>query len=361
MTNLANFPWSQGNDTAIGLTPAYLTTNAQANTGNGNDAVVGVGIPGAYLNEDVVLLGVYLGPSGVYLSEASKLNMGNGNDVIFGTGGNGIESISVFLDGASGGDGIRSRGIIITGNGSDISLGINGNLGPIIRGQGGDGYDATSNIFNDGSNGGDGGNGVRNLSSGKIQTGNGSDVLAGTGGAGGDGGNARSGVSGDRDGGDGGDGGSGIRNDSEGIIETGNSDDLIIGIGGIGGAGGIKGNNYANSEDGKTGTQGFGIYNDGLINLGRGNDVIEATIGGFGGSGEVGMGQGDDVVRGFGSGIFSGNQGFDQLVFAEGSYQVSDAGGGLFNITSNFNSATMVVSGFEAINNQAFSTGTFVV
>ena len=368
MTNLATYLWTTGDDVVIGFSSAYLAAGQSASTGNGDDVVIGIGIvPGLTFNEDQFVAGVYVGPSGLYLGEGSVLNTGNGADMVAGTGANGIDDPVVFglgLPGGNGGDGIRNRGSILTGNGSDLAVGLNGQLGPIIRGQGGDGADATSSssLFNanDGRNGGNGGAGIRNLNTGSIRTGNGSDLLVGLGGEGGDGGNGWYGVGGsNRNGGNGGDGGDGLRNEG-GRIETGNGDDVIIGIGGAAGAAGAAGN--AGSA-GTPGRQGFGVYNSGIIDMGRGDDVLDAGSGGFGGNGTVKMGFGDDVVKGFGSGTFVADKGFDRLLLNSGTYNVvTGSASGSFNISNGaMPGVTMVVSGFESLNGQAFGTGTFVV
>ena len=90
---------------------------------------------------------------------------------------------------------------------------------------------------------------------------------------------------------------------NEGIINTGNGDDSII-------------------VDG-TGT-GYGIYNNGgSINTGDGNDSIIANGGfqsGSNSSGSMFLGEGEDYIKGFGSGDFYGGNGFDRLELTPGSY-----------------------------------------
>jgi|GEM_PF-257622 len=92
---------------------------------------------------------------------------------------------------------------------------------------------------------------------------------------------------------------------NEGIIETGNGDDFII-------------------VDG-TGT-GYGIYNNGgNINTGDGNDSIIANEGfksALNSSGSVFLGEGEDYIKGFGSGDFYGGNGNDTLELTPGSYTV---------------------------------------
>jgi hypothetical protein len=96
---------------------------------------------------------------------------------------------------------------------------------------------------------------------------------------------------------------------NEGIINTGNGDDSIIVEGGVD----------------STGT-GYGIYNNGgNINTGNGNDTIIANEGfesGPNSSGSVFLGDGEDYIKGFGSGDFYGGNGNDTLALTPGSYTV---------------------------------------
>ena len=72
------------------------------------------------------------------------------------------------------------------------------------------------------------------------------------------------------------------------------------------------------------------IYNEGTINTGNGEDSIIAD-GGFqsGSSGIMFLGEGEDYIKGFGSGDFNGGNGNDILELTSGSYTfgISPAGG----------------------------------
>jgi len=61
----------------------------------------------------------------------------------------------------------------------------------------------------------------------------------------------------------------------------------------------------------------------------------------------VDLGRGDDVLKGFGSGMFNGGSGVDQLLFSDGVYQVVASGNG-FSIGT-----VMEVSNFETIGSAA--------
>jgi hypothetical protein len=96
---------------------------------------------------------------------------------------------------------------------------------------------------------------------------------------------------------------------NEGIINTGNGDDSIIVDGG---------------SDG-TGT-GYGIYNKGgAIITGNGNDSIIANEGfesAPNSSGAWFLGEGEDYIKGFGNGNFYGGNGNDTLELTPGTYTV---------------------------------------
>ena len=64
-----------------------------------------------------------------------------------------------------------------------------------------------------------------------------------------------------------------------------------------------------------------GITNFGVIKLGKGNDAIDASRGGFNGDGKTKLGRGDDVISGFGSGSFNGGGGTDTISLGEGVYE----------------------------------------
>jgi hypothetical protein len=84
-----------------------------------------------------------------------------------------------------------------------------------------------------------------------------------------------------------------------GSLETGNGNDIII-------SSGI-------------------IYNEGTINTGNGNDSLIANGGfesGLNISGNVFLGDGEDNIKGFGSGDFYGGNGKDILQLTPGSYTI---------------------------------------
>jgi hypothetical protein len=120
---------------------------------------------------------------------------------------------------------------------------------------------------------------------------------------------------------------------NEGVINTGNGDDSIIVDGGIEGPG-----------------TGYGIYNNGgSINTGDGNDSIIANAGfesGPNSSGSVFLGNGEDHIKGFGSGDFYGGNGNDILELTPGSYTVGRWGRA---VTFSKGSSLMLASEFEQL------------
>ena len=115
--------------------------------------------------------------------------------------------------------------------------------------------------------------------------------------------------------------------------DTGDGDDTVTGV--------------ASSATGEA----VGIFNNGVIDGGAGDDVFDALTGGWGGNGRADLGSGNDTVRGFGSGTFDGGVGFDTLVFNAGTYNIARVGSQLdrFEITlsSLQNSPVMTVTEFE--------------
>jgi hypothetical protein len=195
--------------------------------------------------------------------------MGDGNDLINFSGN--IASL------------IANDGIIDTGNGEDFIIfeeSFFNNKGGIFLGDGNDSITANNNI-----NGYGPGSRLNNFNF--IGTGDGNDII----------------TSADV-----------IYN--EGIIDTGNGDDSIIVDGGVNGSG-----------------DGYGIYNNGgAINTGNGNDSIIANEGfksAQNSSGAWFLGEGDDYIKGYGSGDFYGGNGNDTLELTPGTYTVGiwgDAG-----------------------------------
>jgi hypothetical protein len=120
---------------------------------------------------------------------------------------------------------------------------------------------------------------------------------------------------------------------NEGVINTGNGDDSIIVDGGVNGTG-----------------AGYGIYNNGgAIITGNGNDSIIAHEGfesGENSSGSVFLGEGEDYIKGFGSGDFYGGNGNDTLELTPGTYTV-----GIWDTSPIFTKGNqlMITSEFEKL------------
>lgn len=226
-------------------------------------------------------------------------------------------------DAISGGPsdlGVRNEGTINTGNGNDsISGAVGGrgnsgisNIGTIDTGNGNDSISAS--VF------GSGNRGISN--SGKIDTGNGNDTISGVA----DGNSSVTGIS------------------NTGTINTGNGNDIIIGRG-----------------SSAFGMQTFGIFNSGTIDTGNGNDTVDTLIGGFSGStGTILLGNGADILKGFGSGFFDGGNGNeDQLLFSTGTYTISDIPNIDGFYTVNNGTIDMFVRSFEFIGSASDPAATF--
>ena len=125
--------------------------------------------------------------------------------------------------------------------------------------------------------------------------------------------------------------------DVYGKINTGNGNDTITGIGfcrdGDCGAG-IDNRVLINTGAGDDTITGSSMANSGKINTGTGNDVVDFLKGGFRGPGDADfdgpigktfLGEGQDILKGFGSGIFYGGTGKDKMLFGKGVYVFSNS------------------------------------
>jgi hypothetical protein len=123
---------------------------------------------------------------------------------------------------------------------------------------------------------------------------------------------------------------------NEGVIETGNGDDSIIVDGGVNGTG-----------------AGYGIYNNGgAIITGNGNDSLIASEGfesASNSSGSVFLGEGEDYLKSFGSGEFSGGNGNDTLELTPGTYTVGIWGEGGESPILTKGNQLMITSEFEKL------------
>jgi hypothetical protein len=272
---------------------------ATINTGDGDDWIVGISAHGSGIKNVIGIIDTgddndLISGSGYsygIITEVTTIDTGNGNDTITGSsGGTGIDS--------------RANTTINTGDGNDIITGYSGSDGRgifllssvIDTGQGNDIIEGTSQ----------GGSGLLFGTAdfsveGRVDTGEGDDVITGTGSD------------------------YGIYNLTK--INTGNGADSIISQGTLFNSGEVflgDGNdsitaNTVNSDDIIT-SAGI-IDNQGVINTGNGADSI-IVDGGFNGTGSVFLGEGEDYIKGFGSGDFYGGNGNDTLELTPGSYTV---------------------------------------
>jgi hypothetical protein len=272
-------------------------------TGDGNDTITSnkliynAGFIDTGNGEDSIII---VGNTSVFLDNINyqygidnsygTINTGNGNDSIIAEGG---------FDGYSGSS-IFNQNIINTGNGEDaiiISLGSFLNYGGVFLGDGNDSIIANAYLSN---------RALENFKT--IETGDGDDIITSTG---------------------------VIYNN--GVIETGNGDDSIIVDGGI---------------DDLTGTS-YGIYNNGgAINMGDGNDSIIANQGfesAENSSGAWFLGEGDDYIKGYGSGDFYGGNGNDTLELMPGTYTVGIWGEGGESPIFTKGNQLMITSEFEKL------------
>jgi hypothetical protein len=300
-TEVTTIDTGNGDDIITGIsevdTGIDSRVNTTINTGDGNDIITGTGDSGW----GILLL------SGV-------IDTGEGNDIITGTGDSGglvfstmdFSYVESHIDTGEGDD-------IITGTGSDAGI-FNG--GTVNTGNGKDSIISHGGFHNSTMLLGDGddsiiadidfpGRAIENFRI--INTGYGNDIITSN---------------------------SVIYN--EGVIETGNGDDSIIVDGGVDRIG-----------------AGYGIHNNGgNINTGDGNDSIIANEGFESGSNSSGawfLGDGDDYIKGFGSGDFYGGNGLDILELTPGTYTVGIWGEGGESPIFTKGNQLMITSEFEIL------------
>jgi hypothetical protein len=279
-------------------------------TGDGHDTITGIVMSAFGSAEGYANSGIY---------NISSIDSGDGDDTITGIATNSVDFAGSFID-----FGINNTlfTTIDTGNGSDIITGIGAigieNQGTINTGNGEDSIITQGKFLNSGvvflENDDDSiiadaclsNRAIENFNA--IDTGDGNDTITSTG---------------------------VIYN--QGIINTGNGDDSIIVNGGF---------------DGLTGNV-YGIYNNGgAINMGDGNDSIIANEGfqsGPNSSGAWFLGEGDDYIKGYGSGDFYGGNGNDTLELTPGTYTVGIWGEGGESPIFTKGNQLMITSEFEQL------------
>jgi hypothetical protein len=198
------------------------------------------------------------------------------------------------------------------------------------------------------------GNGIYNGLGGAIKGGDGNDIIRGQSPATGINNDLGSTINGDR--GDDaiiGSGSTGILNSKACLVLGASGKDSIQGFGGtigINNSGLINTGSEADRISARGSTA--AIANNGLIQTGTGEDVIDGLNGGFTGTGTTAMGQGRDLLIGFGTGQFFGDAGLDTLRLPEGTYSIDAAQGSIAS-----GAITMQISSFERIG--GFSSGLF--
>jgi hypothetical protein len=306
--NSGTLDTAEGNDIISGSSSRFdgIVNTGTFNTGEGNDIITGFGYYDAIANYgtfntgegDDEITGNYGRGSGIYSARGSIFDTGDGNDRIKGSSYGGINNYSNNFTTGDGNDtiesfagnsydAIRNGGVIDTGNGEDYisSRGALINGGEVFLGEGNDSISVNASSS---------GPAINNYNT--LDTGEGNDTITTYG-----------------------------TIYSEGVINTGNGDDLI---------------------------SGSVIYNNGgAINMGDGNDSI--YTGGFesgpNSSGAWFLGEGEDYIRGFGSGDFYGGNGKDILELTPGSYTVGIWGEGGESPIFTKGNQLMITSEFEIL------------
>lgn len=230
------------------------------NAGNGDDQLIGKGLQ--------VMGSLSTGAGNDLLNTSFR---GNGDDSLWLTGkldlGDGDDTLTALRLGlskrSSGAYGINSSGSLFTGAGRDSveSTEVLISAGSINLGDGDDQFKATGLFCN---------------SRGLFLAGAGNDQLHV------------------------------VHLDHSGTISMGDGDDLIRA-----------------SRGTNTKARYKGINNNGVVNTGAGNDEVDSLDGGFRGAGRWILGDGDDLIRGFGGGQFEGGLGTDRLLLGAGTYTIT--------------------------------------
>ena len=287
------FDTGEGNDTIRGnghkLSPYFThgisNYSSTINTGNGNDMIEGNGSNGIFNSgiintgngKDIITAnGINIDDNYAFvgIDNSGIINTGNDDDIITSTS-------DPYDNGRRSSPGISNRGTIDTSDGQDsiISNGLFTNRGNVFSGEGNDSL--TASLI---AGVGVPHTAIENFNA--IDTGNGDDIITSIG---------------------------TIHN--EGIINTGNGNDSIIVE---------RGDDHPDTTP--------SIYNGGgAINMGDGNDSIIAhdfVYSGFNNSGAYFLGEGDDYIKGYGSGDFYGGNGNDTLELTPGIYTIEIWGEG---------------------------------
>lgn len=329
---LSNITFTEQDDIVPVFGMEQILNTSVANTYLGDDTIMGIGS-----------LDINDPNSGYGISNYGTLVTAEGNDVIIGTALDGIISYNTFNTG-EGNDIVAGQGKVYgiiandnfnTAEGDDIITGKADYCGIIIN-EGifdtGDGNDRITGIsdpvvtsYTFGI--------INNSLLGSFNTGDGDDTIEGS--------NFY-----------------GVMN--YGVINTGNGKDTIIakGINDQGGRGLFNLSTVNTGEDDDIITGIGGIYNEGVINMGNGNDSIMANAGfesGYNSNGSVFLGKGEDYIKGFGSGDFYGDNGYDILELTPGTYSVEVLGSAV-NFTDS-NNITMKTFEFEKliVNNTTYN------
>jgi len=332
---------------------AFHNSDSTLNTAEGDDSITGI----VTQNIDY-----FFGHAGIANDYEGRINTGDGNDIITGIIQEGIYGSGIYNERGSieTGDGndaitgisptgtgiVNQRGTINTGDGQDTitGIGLSGmwldQNSVLDTGRGNDTI-ITSNIRSDATiNTGDGEDSIIYQRESFINTGG---VFLG---------DSNDSIIGDTD----------FPNSflqNLNIIETGNGDDIITSTGPILNSGIIETGNGDDSIivdadiDDIIGTT-YGIQNNGgAINMGDGNDSIIANKGfesAENSSGAWFLGEGDDYIKGYGSGDFYGGNGNDTLELTSGTYTVGIWGEG-WDTSAIFTTGNqlMITSEFEKL------------
>lgn len=92
---------------------------------------------------------------------------------------------------------------------------------------------------------------------------------------------------------------------------------------------------------------GTAVLNNGVIELGDGNDTLDVGRTGLRGNGTVSLGAGNDLFRGFGSHALNGGAGADAVRFNPGRYRITELSATVFRVVRAADS--LILTAFESV------------
>lgn len=92
---------------------------------------------------------------------------------------------------------------------------------------------------------------------------------------------------------------------------------------------------------------GTAVLNNGVFELGEGNDTLDVGRTGLRGNGTVSLGAGNDLFRGFGSHALNGGDGTDAVRFSPGRYRITELSATAYRVVRGADN--LILTSFESV------------